>query len=80
MASAAVTTDSRPSDLAEVAKRQRQTLAAFHLALDTACRDVEALQAMVATLAGGFDLSAEQRHELPEIALRLLDAREVLER
>ena len=74
------TSGSRPADVAEVAKLQRQRLAAFPLALDTACRDVETLQGMVATLSAGFDLQPAERHELDQIALRLLDAREVLER
>ncbi len=79
MASAAVPID-RPVDVADVARRQRQTIAAFHAVMDSACRDVETVQAMVLALESGFDLTAEQRHQLPEIALRLQDAREVLER
>ena len=72
--------DSRPTDVADVARRQRRTIAAFHLAIASVIHDLGTLQGYVQTLASGFDLTAEQRHELSQIALRLLDAQEVLER
>ncbi|WDS35855.1 hypothetical protein [Pseudoxanthomonas sp.] len=67
-----------PRDASEVASRLRRRLSAFSLAMDTACRDVEAVQRMAFTLAAGFTLTDEERRELGAIALRLFDAQVVL--
>lgn len=74
----AVTQFRRPVDAGEVARRLQKRLSAFALVMETLVRDVTVLQAYVHTLASGFDLTDEERHELNRIALRLFDAQEVL--
>lgn len=68
-----------PKTSAEVARRLQRRLSGFALVTDAVCRDVEALQTMASILATGFGLTDEERQELSRIALRLFDAREVLD-
>lgn len=67
-----------PKNPSEVAARLQRRLSAFSLAMDVVCRDVEAVQRMISTLSGGFELADNERRELNRIALRLFDAMEVL--
>lgn len=67
-----------PKNPNEVAARLQRRLSAFSLVMDVVCNDVEEMGRMASTLAAGFDLTDDQRHELDRIALRLFDAREVL--
>ena len=68
-----------PRNDAEVARRLQRRLSGFALVMGSVCRDVETLQRMASTLAAGFALDAAERRELDSMALRLFDAREVLE-
>lgn len=68
-----------PKNSAEVARRLQRRLSGFALVMDAVCRDVEAMQTMAAILATGFGLVDDERQELSRIALRLFDAREVLD-
>ncbi|MGV8959358.1 MAG: hypothetical protein ACOH1V_03105 [Stenotrophomonas sp.] len=68
-----------PKNSSEVARRLQRRLSGFALVMDAVCRDVEAMQTMAAILATGFGLVDEERQELNRIALRLFDAKEVLD-
>lgn len=72
------TTASLPRDAAEVAYRLQRRLSGFALVLGALCRDVDALQRIAEILRAGFGLSDDERRELDEMAVRLFDAREVL--
>lgn len=67
-----------PLDITKHIQRLQRRLSAFALAVDVACDDVETVQRHANTLAGGFGLTDEERHDLNKIAARLFDAREVL--
>lgn len=70
---------SLPRNATEVAYRLQCRLSGFALVLGVLCRDVEALQRIVEALRAGFGLSDDERRELDEMAVRLFDAREVLD-
>jgi hypothetical protein len=68
-----------PRDATGVAQRLQRRLSGFALVMDSVCRDVEVLQRIASELRGGFGLADADRQELACIAVRLFDAREVLE-
>ncbi|MEJ1098573.1 MULTISPECIES: hypothetical protein [unclassified Pseudoxanthomonas] len=73
----AVTVD-LPRNAAQVARRLQRRLSGFALVLGVLCRDVNTLQHIVEILRAGFGLSDDERQELDEVAVRLFDAREML--